>query len=126
MPIVGIVAGKTTISIARLAHALPDAVPALRSALDNYTSARSALLQALNADGGVAATLRVASQLAGNMDAWMRDNGATPLIPVRSVTTAGVFYIRPCSSVLTVSACSLWRSFCWEPATAICTKILLR
>ena len=83
MPFVGIVAGKTAIATARLMRALPDAVPALRSALANYTEARSALLPALLADGGVAATLRAAPQLAGNADAWLRDNGATPLIPVR-------------------------------------------
>ena len=79
----GLEAGAATLPLASLLRNLPAAVPALSSAVANYTRAYQAAMPALQARGGMNATLRAAPQLAGNMDAFLRDVGAVQLIPAR-------------------------------------------
>jgi hypothetical protein len=88
MKLNGLVAGSKTIPLGGVMRKLPDAVPALESALRNYTDAYAAVRPALRAPGGMATALRMAPQVAANMDAWMRDVGAVPLIPVRALSDA--------------------------------------
>ena len=102
MKVIGVVAGSKTIPLRGVMSRLPDVVPALESALRNYTAAHAAVLPALHAPGGIAATLRMAPQLAVNMDAWMRDVGAVPLLPVRMCKQLTISMLLVVESALTV------------------------
>jgi hypothetical protein len=91
MPVVGLNIGKTTLRTQATLHNFFELVPAFPSAWQNFTAARDAVAPALDAPGGIAATLRAAPQLAANMDAWLHDVGATELITVRPT----VHLLRP-------------------------------
>jgi hypothetical protein len=83
MPLIGVSIGKATLRTQATFRNFYALVPAFLSAWQNFTAARDAVAPALGAPGGMATTLRVAPQLAANMDAWLHDVGATELIPVR-------------------------------------------
>jgi hypothetical protein len=57
-------------------------------ALRRYRAAYRRVKPALEAPGGIAATLRLAPELAANCDQWMLDKGAALIIPVRAATHA--------------------------------------
>jgi xanthine dehydrogenase iron-sulfur cluster and FAD-binding subunit A len=60
-----------------------DNIPGILTAFSAYKDAYKRVKPALQARGGMAATLRVAPELAANLDRWMNDNGAAMIIPVR-------------------------------------------
>jgi hypothetical protein len=76
------------ISLAPLMRALPAAeklnILGAADALRRYRAAYRRVKPALEAPGGIAATLRLAPELAANMDQWMLDEGAALIIPVRA------------------------------------------
>jgi hypothetical protein len=89
MPIVGLSVGKATLRTQATFRKLFALVPAFPSAMQNFTAAFAAAAPAVDAPGGMFATLRAAPQLAVNMDAWLQDIGATELIPARCIVVCG-------------------------------------
>jgi hypothetical protein len=66
-------------SLAGVVENLPGIVAAFRRYCDAYKRVKPAL----EAPGGMAATLRMMPELASNLDKWLADQGATPMIGVR-------------------------------------------
>jgi hypothetical protein len=61
-----------------------DNIPGILAAFRAYKAAYKRVKPALQARGGMAATLSAAPELANNLDRWMNENGCAMIIPVRA------------------------------------------
>ncbi len=78
--------GEAT-SLAEPMHAMSGLIenmPGVADAFRRFRAAYKRVKPALEAPGGMAATLRMAPELAANLDQWLSDNGAAMQIPVRA------------------------------------------
>jgi hypothetical protein len=68
----------------RAMSGLLENLPGVADAFRRFRAAYKRVKPALEAPGGMAATLRMAPELASNLDRWMDEKGATSIIAVRA------------------------------------------
>jgi hypothetical protein len=69
-------------------------VPGIVDAFRRYQNAYKRIKPALEASGGMAATLRMAPELASNLDKWLADQGASAMIGVRNCSRKPLVSLR--------------------------------